>query len=1023
MARKVTIPFAFGRADRVDPKFAPFGSLAVAKNLRVRADGRLASRTGYQPFTMLDQAGNTMVAYDLHEFSSGRLCAFGASQGEGHPVDVYEYLGTPSARPWRSSDETGAYLPTLTPFTYPRQVCGVPQPAQGIRSVDCAAGAGYVCAVYRSVTDNTFCYIQIVREADDQVIFARSTSDVGWSSARVCFSVDRFYFLGTDESGGDNRLQLGSFQPGTSSSISVIQANVSAGGFTAGNSTTEIEAVGNPANSIVVLAYALSSGSQSVLVKRYNASGTQQGSTLTLAAQTDVLNLAVEADEADNTVNLLVSQHSASVVTDVDLRTYNFSNSLLDGPTACNTGYRATLCRAPARSGWAEHVAVVSSDISSSGDIVVEWFDQDSHALTGSTTIGNAMLATAMVSAGDVGQPSAVAFGGFVGTTFGEDETNSLFYASLEMVHMAARDLRNSARNAEDFYEPLGLSLDSSTGRIAWCSVYFTGLDVENFTVTTVRLHGTDRRQTASAGGLLYIAGAPVQLYDGHSVGEAGGFNEVPGIKSITASTSGSLTNGATYVYVLVWEYALPDGTFYESPPSVPVEFETDSPGEDEALVTVFAPHSARVALGAATYGAQVTGVLYRTVWDAVNAARGSEFKEVQRFRIPSSLAGYGDDVVVNDDTSDAAARTRATLYTQGGPVEHNAPEMASYISASSGRITLAGLPRTSEFQESKEQELDEAVNFSGLSSFIGRTPNPINGVLSLDGTRILCTRTDLFAVAGDGPANDASGALPQPVEIPSPGGLRSWHSLLKGPDGVWLQLDDRKLYRTPRGLAAPEWLGVDVQNTLALFPEITGAARNRADDAVVFACSNAGGTDARIVARSLRTGVWTEDTPPLQASQGIKALCPFGDLTAYVSGGVVYRQHPTSFADGAGSVITTEWQTHPVYPFEVGGNGKIFDLQVTGEFRSSGTLALRLSYDDGVNMATDTYASFAITGLTVGASVKKRWSLQRDDVQSVVAELTFTPDTPGEGLIINAVTFLLDQSSGLEELDPADLA
>lgn len=1010
---------AFGRSDRIEPKFAPLGVLKSTKNLRVRKDGRLACRTGYQPVDVDDSRGNDMVAYDLHEFSDGRLCALGASQGEGYPTDVYELRADYAAAPWRPSDDSGAYRPTLTPFTYPRQVCGAPQPAGGMNAVDCAAGGGYVCVAYRP-TGGTICHVQIVRESDNQVIFARALTAENWEEVRVCFSVDRFYFLGVDDTSG--AIELGSFTPGSSSAITVL-ATVEASGFTRQNCTLDIEAVTHPTNSHVVLTYVNNSATaQTASLKRYNSAGTQQGSTETQSLDRS-FQLAVEADEADDRVNWLTSEYDGSGSNpSVALTTYNFAGSLLDGPTACTGGFRATLCRLPARTGFNEHVAVCSSGISSGATepLTIEYFDQDSHALTATVAIGNAVLAGGIVAASAEGQPFGVAVGGYVSAEFDVD-TNALFYISTTMVHMVTRDLRNSARNAEDFYSPLGFSFDSSTGRVAWCSLYFTGSNIENYTITTFQVNGNERRQSASAGGLLYIAGGPVQVYDGHSVTEAA-FNEVPGIKDIVFAdiTSGNLADNATYHYVVVWEYALPDGTFYESPASPPFEFVTDG-AADGVTVTTFGPHSARVALGDAVYGAQVTGVLYRTTWDAVNLSEGSQFHEVKRFTCPSTLSDYGDDIEVTDGLSDSAAATRPILYTQGGPVEHNAPEASSYISASSARITLAGQPRTAEFQESKEQELDEAVNFSGLSAFIGRAPQPLVGVLSVDGIRVLYTVTDIYTVSGDGPENDASGALPAPVKLDSPGGLHDWRSLLNAPDGVWFQLDPTKLYRMPRGQGAPEWLGIDVQDLLADFPVISGACRVRADDAVAFACSNAGGTDARILVRSLRTGLWTEDSPPLATGAGIEALCSFGRLCAYVSGGVVYQQHPTSFADNVSTPITLQWDTHPVYPFEVGGNGVIHDLQATCEFRSSGTLALEVSYDDGATY--EEYDSFVINGLTLGATVKKRWSIERSDLQSIAWRLTFTPDAAGEGLIVNQVTLLVDGANGLEDLDPADMA
>jgi hypothetical protein len=344
---------------------------------------------------------------------------------------------------------------------------------------------------------------------------------------------------------------------------------------------------------------------------------------------------------------------------------------------------------------------------------------------------------------------------------------------------------------------------------------------------------------------------------------------------------------------------------------------------------------------------------------------------------------------------------------------------MATYVSGSSSRLTVAGLARSAEVQESKEQAIDQGVAFSGLSSFFTRCPEPVVGVVSLDGIRLVMSRSDIYGIQGEGPADDGSGALPPPVTLGSPSGLRDWRSLLVAPDGVWAQFDDSKLYRIPRAGAAPEWLGIDVQDTLAAYPVITGAARCRQDDTIVFACQTTGGTDGRMVLRSQRTGIWLEDDPPLGTGAGIEALSSFGDRVAYVSGGAVYAQSESGHTDGASSVIVTEWQTEPIYPFEVGGNGHIHDLQVTGEFRSAGTLALRVSYDDGVSF--ESHDSFALTG-TAGDTIKRRWALRRSDIQSIVAELTYTPDSPGEGLVLTQMTLLVDPSQGLEDLDPGEM-
>ncbi len=1009
MPRKISIPFTFGRADRVDPKLAPFGVLRSATNLRVQKDGRLTSRKGYVPLTM-----GTVVAYDLHEFSSGRLCALAAQQGEGFPVDLYEYTGIPTSAPWRASAKAtdGLVRPALTPFTAPREVCGVPQPSGGVSNVDCAAGGGYVATLYND-------RMQVVRASDDQVIMSNALSTFLGTvdKARVCFSVDRFYVLAKTST---HTLQLVSYVPSTDALASLVTVE-----SLGNNKRFDIEAVRNPSTSqVIVIYHEVDAGANDVLIKRYNSAGAQQGATVTIAVAGETVNSfpAIEADETDNTINSVIRDSSAQVTS---LRTHNFAGALLDGPTTVTDGTHHSVCRLPARTGWADHVAVVSTDTTSTPDVTVQWIDIDAHTVTATRVIANAKQATAIIPASAEGQPSGVVFGGFVEGS-GDDSTNALWYLSVNMAHMATRDLRNSAERASLSFEPLGLSLDTSTGRLAWASLFKTSVSgqtksstvfTESFSITTLALNSSARRQATMAGGQLYLAGGPVQSYDGRILTECQ-FNEIPRIISITEDTSGALALLADYTYVVMFEYSLPDGTFLRSPPSLPFEHSTTG-ANDEAVITIQGPHTARVSLGDALLGSQVTAVLLRTVWDATTSTQSSTFHEVARFAVPATLASYGDDIVEDDGLADATAATRAVLYTQDGPVEDNAPEMAAYISGSSSRLTVAGLARAAEVQESKEQPIDQGVAFSVLSSFFVRCPDPVVGVVSLDGVRLVMSRSDIYAIQGDGPDDAGAGALPPPVALGSPSGLRDWRSMFVAPDGVWAQFDDSKLYRIPRGGAAPEWLGVDVQDTLALFPEITGAARCRQDDTIVFACENAAGTSARMVVRSLRTGIWTEDSPPLGVSSGIEALCSYGDRIAYVTGGAVYAQSETDYGDGVTTIITTEWQTEPIYPFGLGGNGHIHDMQLTGEFRSAGTLAMRVSYDDGVSF--EAHDSFALTG-TAGDTVKRRWSIRRSDIQNIVVEFVYTPSSPGEGLIINQVTLLVDESQGLEDLDPAEM-
>jgi hypothetical protein len=172
-----------------------------------------------------------------------------------------------------------------------------------------------------------------------------------------------------------------------------------------------------------------------------------------------------------------------------------------------------------------------------------------------------------------------------------------------------------------------------------------------------------------------------------------------------------------------------------------------------------------------------------------------------------------------------------------------------------------------------------------------------------------------------------------------------------------------------------------------------------------------------------LRTGLWTTDTPPLQASSGIDALVNYGRVVAYCSGGVVYAQN-SGFIDGANSFIDLQALTNPLYPLGIGGYGLIYEALLTGEYRGDCDIDLRVSYDDGKNFTA--LASFALTGLTVGQTVQKKWTLPQLSTGSIVLEFSITSTGAvgaTEGFIFQELDLLVELEEGLRQLDPGDNA
>lgn len=1010
---KLPVTYALGRRDRVDPKLAPFGVLKVGQNLRVRKDGRLVMRRGYAPLPMTTRNG-TLVAYDIHEYK-GRLCALGSDSGEGFPTDLFEYTGLSDAA-WRATDRFGRRV-MLNPITNLREVAGIPQPNGGVQIVDAAVGGGYSAMIYQP-EDSGRVFVLIVEQTTDQVVHFESLTEAGHvfstgglSRVRLVYSGGTFYIGGVFSS--INAIRIARFTVGTNSIFATLANPVV--GFSPAVTGFDFCPVTNATTARLVVAYAAAGD---VEVITYNSGGAVLD-TISLTA--DVTHLAIEADEADDTLNLLTVESGAA-----QLRTYDFAGSLLDGPTSMGTGASAFLGRLPAQTGFAEHVAVAVN--TSAAAVELSFVNVDTHATTDDVTVQRAVCKSRLLSAQSANQPMAALFSGLVGpdlVTF-ERATNALFFVTPDVAHMASRDFTR-ARSCD----PVNLSRDATTGKLCWAAARDPGVDVAMPVITLADLQSTERRQSANYGGLIYFSGSAPTVYDGRLNGELG-FSELPGILSATPSNgSGALAADARYFYIYHWEYVLADGSVEQGPVTEPFEATTGS-GQDTMAVVVTAPHTVRLAAGDGLFGANVVGVLSRTQWDPVTRTAGSTYRRCAVRNLGIGMANYGEDVTITDLMSDTDIATQTALYTQAargalsGPLEHNAPRACSYITATEARLLTGGLSRECDVQISKAAFYGEAFSFSEASPFFGLASGPVLGVQSLDQARLIFTKDTILSLSGQGPDDIGGGELEPPVEIPTPFGLYNPWSFLKGPDGLWFQMGDSKLFRIPRGGGAPEWVGIDVEDTLLQFTNITGACKHLADNAGIFAC-NESVPNARVLVFDFRTQTWLLDVMPGDPAN-IVAVCPHVDGIALVTGdGAVHFNRPTNYAQDDSSAqlalfIPTTLETQPLYPFGLGGYGQVCEMLVTGEVLGDCTLHTRISYDDGQTFTT--LDSFDFEGLAYEATFQRKLALPQDITSSLVVEFTVgelstAPGTTSEGLIINQLDLWVEPEDGLRELAP----
>lgn len=1024
MARpsKVPVTYAFGRRDRIDPKLAPFGVLKTGRNLRIRKDGRLGTRHGFEALDMTTPNG-TLVAYDLHEYR-GRLLALGTDStnpgSNDFQLDLFEYLEHPTGTTWMACDRNARRM-VLNPFRNLHEVAGIPQLDDGVALCDGAAGGGYVCLAYSvGATGQSRTFVLVVDATTDQTLHQQEITQFtplgSYHALRVIYSGGTFY-VGVSFAGGNSDILIRQFTPGSSTSFTSF-ASIT-GGPSSPTTAFDMCAVRNASTARLVVA-ADASTATNLRVYVFNSAGSQLGSTITVSG-TNTRHVSIDADQTDDTINVFTIETAS----DGRLRTFNFAGSLLDGPTTTTSGTSGFICRSPAVGLAPEFVVMVIND--GSGNVSIQSCDVDTHSMSTVRQVKRALVQSRPVTA----QPGGlgVVFSALVAPSLTGNldfATNALFYYEQSVAHMSTRDLLVGKNRGWQ-----NLSFDTLTGKLCWVALRDPGVGIAMPVVTMLDFKSTARVESAKFGGLLYFAGATPTVYDGRFP-VALNFNELPAVVSATPSNgAGFLSSNATYKYVVVWEYTLANGSVIVGPASLPFDASTGA-GEDTMTVVVTTPHTISVALGDTLYGANVSAALYRTGWNAVAGIPGSVFNRCAAVPVAVGMANYGAPLTITDLFSDAAIATNEILYTQdergpvSAPLQHQAPRACEHIAATEARLITGGLTKPELMQVSKAAYLEEAFEFNQVDVYFSMVDDDVTGVASLDGVKLVFTADSVFALGGDGPDDIGVGTLAAPVEIPSPGGLKNPWSLLKAPDGLWFQLDDTKLFRMPRGGGSPTWEGIDIHDTLTAYPSIVGTARHQGDNVAVFACTNSIGTDSRFLVRDFRTEQWFEDEPFVTTDgAGIEALTSYGDTIAYLSLGVVYWQVEGSFTDGAGVFISTLLQTQPLYPFGVGGYGQIYELLLTGEYRDNCKVDCRVSYDDGQTFTG--LESFNLEDLTPGQTIQRKWTLPQDITSSIVIEFACTESLggrgPTEGFVFNQVDLLVGAEEGLRELTAEEMA
>lgn len=990
--RIVELPFLRGQDEGVDPKLlaavAPQGTLMRAVNVRLRKDGRLGTRRDYDALPMTAYAG-TLVAYDLVNFD-GRLVALGDCKGRGYPSDVFGYVA--SAAGWAGSENDGDKR--FGEATKLRDMGRLPATGSSCTYLDVAATGGYVCLVS---SDDLASYVHVFKASTGETLLVeRSTTNLFWP--RVV-AVGGVFYLGGLTSAGTS-INLRSINPATQTATQTLSTP-----FGVANAIVAWDLTANVAGTEIVAAVARTG--PTTQIQRISTAG----ATLQTIAGPATLEDFVTVYNDGTRIHFVDVVDTTRIVR---ISTYAVAGGALqNGPTTLFSG-ATSLQQASIAARDASNVRVFGQ-IDSTNTVNPRSVDVNiaTHALTAANSRWDSSYLTTKAFAKVFGA-NAFADHYFGGRFVDPDCTNFLGSQGSEMV-IASKE---HYTGAEELRQLPHLAVDASTGRMYWPQVVQDVDALGTALVTEWELASTDRMQTASIGGHLYVASGAPLVYDGREVAESG-FEDAPVIYSVTGSNgAGLLTPNGLYSVAVTWEKTDALGHLHTSAPSA-IGQVTLGPSEDTITVVCSSPHSIRRNVKNQAFGGAVKVVVWCTSANGTVLQRGAlQF---------ATNAGFGDTITLTVLGPDSTLEAEEVLYTQGargalsGPLPFECPLPSRYIWASKERLLAGGQPYGPQVQESRALFPNEPIQWSLGLGFFATVRGDVTAVAILDEQRYVFTAEEVFSVPGEGIDDTGNGTLGPPVKLPSECGCIDWRSMVEIGAGLLFQGDRDKIYLLPRGGGSPVWVGQPVRDTLAAFPVITSATFCRADQTVCFTCNAADGESARIVVFDTRAQTWFIDEPALGEggdTETYRASCAYqGRLVVALQDGTVKMQ---SASETPNTDIPVTLETPDIRPGGVDGWAQIYGVSLLAEYR--GPCVLRMSYSVDCGQSYTPARQYTLTGLAVGERVRKTWTLGPFQAESIRVMFTTTalPGTPTAGIVWNSFAVIAEPVEGLARV-PAE--
>ena len=382
---------------------------------------------------------------------------------------------------------------------------------------------------------------------------------------------------------------------------------------------------------------------------------------------------------------------------------------------------------------------------------------------------------------------------------------------------------------------------------------------------------------------------------------------------------------------------------------------------------------------------------------------------------------------------SDEDLRTQPVLYTTSGALEHGCPPPSRYAVLALGRVFLLGT-EDGLVWPSGVLLSGEAPWWNAVTSFPVPGLGAITGGAELDLALLVFRENAIYAVTGDGPADNGDGGFQiQPVATDI--GCIDARSIVRVPDGVLFQSNDGIAIVT-RALSV-ERVGKPVEGFLSgitsyAYAGISSAVNLPAETEARFSVQRYDGAPKRSEAAvcyrlaGMQAPAWAEfqwATHGVPGGMRVVAACLHENFYTWITdNGYVLREAPGTWLDGFTSealsvyVPSTAWLA-AWKPGPTQAWARIWRVGLLGDRKDAHDLTVEIFHDYGeAPVQTRAWTGAEVAALPV-EQLKVHVVRQKAESVGVRIKDTAPTDaftTTGEGLVIAGVSLEVGGKPGM---------